>query len=72
LNFVVRASCPLELYKLNAQQLTSIQQRHFSQPIKRAYLPFGDVPDTHWAINAIKKIYEPGFYLFPVPCYLPL
>ncbi|WP_228039298.1 hypothetical protein, partial [Dolichospermum sp. LEGE 00240] len=23
LNFVVRASCPLELYKLNAQQLNS-------------------------------------------------
>jgi hypothetical protein len=23
LNFVVRASCPLELYKLNTQQLTS-------------------------------------------------
>jgi hypothetical protein len=25
LNFVVRASCPLELYKLNAQQLTTGQ-----------------------------------------------
>ena len=33
----------------------------FSQPVKRAYLPFGDVPQTHWAINAIKKVYETGF-----------
>ncbi|PPJ61920.1 hypothetical protein CUN59_18375 [Cuspidothrix issatschenkoi CHARLIE-1] len=44
----------------------------FSQPVKRAYLPFGDVPDTHWTITAIKKIYETGFYLFPVPCSLLL
>jgi uncharacterized lipoprotein YddW (UPF0748 family) len=33
----------------------------FSQPIKREYVPFVDVPTTHWAINAIKKVYETGF-----------
>ncbi|MTJ08949.1 family 10 glycosylhydrolase [Anabaena sp. UHCC 0204] len=33
----------------------------FSQPVKRKYVPFVDVPDTHWAINAIKKVYETGF-----------
>ncbi len=33
----------------------------FSQPVKREYLPFVDVPQTHWAINAIKKVYESGF-----------
>ncbi|BAZ84383.1 glycoside hydrolase family 10 protein [Dolichospermum compactum] len=33
----------------------------FSQPVKRAYIPFVDVPQTHWAINAIKKVYETGF-----------
>jgi uncharacterized lipoprotein YddW (UPF0748 family) len=33
----------------------------FSQPVKREYVPFVDVPQTHWAINAIKKVYETGF-----------
>ncbi|MFM7407773.1 MAG: family 10 glycosylhydrolase [Cuspidothrix sp.] len=33
----------------------------FSQPVKREYVPFVDVPNTHWAINAIKKVYETGF-----------
>ena len=33
----------------------------FSLPVKREYVPFVDVPLTHWAINAIKKVYETGF-----------
>jgi uncharacterized lipoprotein YddW (UPF0748 family) len=33
----------------------------FTQPSKRDYVPFVDVPDNHWAINPIKKVYETGF-----------
>jgi uncharacterized lipoprotein YddW (UPF0748 family) len=33
----------------------------FTQPVKREYVPFVDVPQAHWAINAIKKVYETGF-----------
>jgi uncharacterized lipoprotein YddW (UPF0748 family) len=33
----------------------------FAQTIKREYVPFVDVPETHWAIKAIKKVYESGF-----------
>ncbi|MFM7364486.1 MAG: family 10 glycosylhydrolase [Cuspidothrix sp.] len=33
----------------------------FSQPVKREYVAFVDVPNIHWAINAIKKVYETGF-----------
>ncbi|AFZ58786.1 family 10 glycosylhydrolase [Anabaena cylindrica FACHB-243] len=33
----------------------------FTQSVKRDYVPFVDVPNNHWAINAIKKVYETGF-----------
>ncbi len=33
----------------------------FTQPIQRKYVPFVDVPNTHWAARAIQKAYETGF-----------
>ena len=33
----------------------------FTLPQKRQYTPFVDVPANHWAISAIKKVYETGF-----------
>ncbi|MEA5576735.1 glycoside hydrolase family 10 protein [Anabaena sp. UHCC 0451] len=33
----------------------------FTLPIKRQYVPFGDVPENHWAKKAIQKAYETGF-----------
>ncbi|AFZ26105.1 hypothetical protein Cylst_3995 [Cylindrospermum stagnale PCC 7417] len=33
----------------------------FTLPKKREYVPFVDVPGSHWAINPIKKAYETGF-----------
>ena len=33
----------------------------FSPAVKREYAGFVDVPDTHWGIKAIKKVYEGGF-----------
>ncbi|MBE9050775.1 family 10 glycosylhydrolase [Nostocales cyanobacterium LEGE 11386] len=35
----------------------------FTGTPKRQYVPFVDVPANHWAINAIKKVYEAGFLI---------
>jgi uncharacterized lipoprotein YddW (UPF0748 family) len=33
----------------------------FTVAKKRDYVPFTDIPDTHWARKAIQKVYETGF-----------
>jgi hypothetical protein len=42
-------------------EFAAIIAKVFTQPSKRAYVPFTDVPTNHWAANAIKGAYETGF-----------
>ncbi|RUR74496.1 family 10 glycosylhydrolase [Chlorogloeopsis fritschii PCC 9212] len=42
-------------------EFAAIIAKVFTQPSKRAYVPFTDVPANHWAANAIKGAYETGF-----------
>jgi uncharacterized lipoprotein YddW (UPF0748 family) len=42
-------------------EFAAIIAKVFTQPSKREYVPFTDVPESHWAANAIKKAYETEF-----------
>ncbi|MBW4577046.1 MAG: family 10 glycosylhydrolase [Aphanothece sp. CMT-3BRIN-NPC111] len=42
-------------------QFAAIISKAFPKPGKRQYVPFVDVPSTHWAAAAIKKAYETEF-----------
>ncbi|NET72186.1 MAG: family 10 glycosylhydrolase [Sphaerospermopsis sp. SIO1G2] len=43
-----------------------------TMPKIREYVPFKDVPDTHWAKNAIQKAYETGFIVgYPDQTFRP-
>ncbi|MDM9384838.1 family 10 glycosylhydrolase [Chlorogloeopsis sp. ULAP01] len=46
---------------LTRAEFAAIIVKVFTQPSKREYVPFIDVPNTHWAANAIKGAYETGF-----------
>jgi uncharacterized lipoprotein YddW (UPF0748 family) len=42
-------------------EFAAILQKAFTQPKKRPYVPFVDVPAKFWAAPAIQKAYETGF-----------
>jgi uncharacterized lipoprotein YddW (UPF0748 family) len=42
-------------------EFASLLQAAFSSPARRPYVPFVDIPASHWAIAAIRKAYEAGF-----------
>ena len=46
---------------MSRAEFAAILQKAFSQPGKRSYVPFVDVPAKHWAAAAIRKAYETGF-----------
>jgi uncharacterized lipoprotein YddW (UPF0748 family) len=49
-----------------------LTQASFSRPIQRPYVPFRDVPVTHWAATAIRKAFETGFLSgFPDQTFRP-
>lgn len=46
---------------MNRAEFAAILQKAFTQPKKRPYVPFVDVPAKFWAAPAIQKAYETGF-----------
>ncbi|TAE55989.1 MAG: hypothetical protein EAZ76_04710 [Nostocales cyanobacterium] len=43
-----------------------------TMPVKREYVPFRDVPDSHWAKNAIEKVNKTGFMVgYPDQTFRP-
>ncbi|MEP0871988.1 family 10 glycosylhydrolase [Trichocoleus desertorum AS-A10] len=42
-------------------EFAALMQATFPKPAIRPYVPFVDVPTTHWARTAIQKTYETGF-----------
>jgi uncharacterized lipoprotein YddW (UPF0748 family) len=44
-------------------EFATIMAGIFTQPSKREYTPFTDVPSSHWAAKAIQKAYEMGFVM---------
>ncbi len=46
---------------MSRAEFASVLQAAFSPPANRPYVPFVDVPTTHWAIGAIRRSYEGGF-----------
>ena len=46
---------------MNRAEFAAILQKAFTQPKKRQYVPFVDVPAKFWAAPAIQKAYETGF-----------
>ena len=46
---------------MSRAQFAAILQKAFTQPKKRQYIPFVDVPSKFWAASAIQKAYESGF-----------
>lgn len=46
---------------LTRAQFATIISKAFTTPVKRQYVPFIDVPSSHWAADAIQKAYETQF-----------
>jgi uncharacterized lipoprotein YddW (UPF0748 family) len=46
---------------MNRAEFAAILQKAFTQPKKRQYVPFVDVPAKFWAAPAIQNAYETGF-----------
>ncbi len=46
---------------MNRAEFAAVLQKAFSQPKKRPYVPFVDVPTQFWATPAIQNAYETGF-----------
>ena len=46
---------------MSRAEFAAILQKAFTQPKKRQYVPFVDVPAKFWAAPAIQKAYETGF-----------
>lgn len=53
-------------------EFAAILNRAFSLPPKRQYVPFQDIPATHWAAKPIQKAFETGFLAgFPDQSFRP-
>ncbi len=46
---------------VNRAEYAALIQPALKQPAKRPYVPFVDVPTTHWAFNTIRGAFEAGF-----------
>ncbi|MEW6492132.1 MAG: family 10 glycosylhydrolase [Cyanobacteriota bacterium] len=46
---------------MSRAEFTAVLQKAFSQPKKRPYVPFVDLPTQFWATPAIQNAYETGF-----------
>ena len=46
---------------MSRAEFASVLQAAFNPSVVRPYVPFVDVPTTHWAAGAIRRSYESGF-----------